>query len=61
MQKINNKITNAKKTPHKLIFVIVNIVRKTETMLGISNRGDSTKGIVGRLEEQNGKLRQFSY
>lgn len=56
MQKINNKITNVKKKPHKIIFVIVGIVRKIETTLGISNRGDLTKGIVRSLEEQNGKL-----
>lgn len=45
-----------KKKPHKIIFVIVGIVRKIETTLGISNRGDLTKGIVRSLEEQNGKL-----
>lgn len=56
MQKINNKITNVKKKTHKIIFVIVGIVRKIETTLGISNRGDLTKGIVRSLEEQNGKL-----
>lgn len=60
MQKINNKITNAKKkTTHKIIFVIVGIVRKIETTLGISNRGDLTKGIVRSLEEQNGKLSYY--